>query len=122
MRMARNVRPALAASDHGGTVRFAGGGFIPSRRRPRPSASAPWQIAQLAAKMAPPARWASGDASSSAGALGAASRSHPEKTSEIVNRATPAVSFRFPDHFVAKVLHLADNGCNKLIQLGVDRA
>ena len=90
--MARNVRSAVVASDHGGSVRFAGGGFIPSRRWPRPSPLTPWQIAQLAAKMTLPACWASRDASSPAGALGA-SRSHPEMASEIVNRAMPTCTF-----------------------------
>ena len=118
--MARNVRPALAVSDHGGIVRSPGGGLIPSRRWPRPSASAPWQMAQLAAYMAAPASRASGDASSPAGALGAASRSHPEMTSEIVNRTRPAGNFRFSDHLVAKALHLVDNGCDELIQPVVD--
>jgi hypothetical protein len=115
-RITRKVWPADAVSDHGGTVRFAGEGFIPSRRCPLPSALAPWQMTQLAAKIAAPACWAAGDASNPAGALGAASRSHPEMTSEIVNRAIPVDRIRVPDHVVAKALHLADDGCDKFIQ------
>lgn len=118
--MARNVFPALAVSDRGGSLRFAGGGFIPSRRWPRPSASAPWQMAQLAAKMVPPASRAAGDASSPAGAVGAASRSHPEMTIEIADRARPADSFRFPDHLIAMALHLLDYGCDELTKPVVD--
>src|SRR3974390_80255 len=114
-RMTRNVWPAVAVSDHGGAVRFAGRGFIPSRRWPLPSALAPWQMAQLAAKIAAPACWASDDASSPAGALGVASRSHPKMASEIVNRAMPVGRFRIPNHLVAKTLHLADDGCDKFI-------
>src|SRR5208283_661700 len=120
-RMARNVRPAFADSDHGGNVRFAGGGFIPSRLWPRPSPPAPWQMAQWAANRTPPACRTSGDDSSPAGALGVL-RSHPEMTSEIVKRATPARSFRFSNHSVSKALHLADNGSDKLIEPIVDGA
>ncbi len=118
-RMARNVRPAFADSDHGGNVRFAGGGFIPSRRLPRPSPKAPWQMAQLATKRAPPACRASGDDSSPAGALGARP-SHPEMTSETETKAIPARSFRFSNHSVAKALHLADNGRHKLVEPIID--
>jgi len=114
-RMARNVRPAFADSDHGGNVRFAGGGFIASRRWPRPSPLAPWQMAQWAAYRTPPACRNSGDDSTPAGALGVP-RSHPEMASEIVNRATLACSFRFSNHSVAKALHLADNGRHKLAE------
>ncbi len=118
-RMARNVRPAFAGSDHGGNVRFAGGGFIPSRRLPRPSPPAPWQRAQWAAKRTAPACRASGDNSSPAGALGVPP-SHPEMASEIVNRAMPARSLRFSNHSVAKALHLADNGRDKLAEPIID--
>jgi len=118
-RMARNVRPAFADSDQGGNVRFAGGGFIPSRRWPRPSPPVPWQMAQWAAKRTPPACRASGDDSSSAGAFGVPP-SHPEMASEIVNRAAPVGSLRFSNHSVAKALHLADNGRDKLVEPGVD--
>ena len=117
--MARKVRPAFAASDHGGNVRFAGGGFIPSRRWPRPSPLAPWQMAQRAAKMTPPACRASCDDISPAGALGTLEL-HPEMASEIVNRATPACGLRFSNHSVTKALHLADNGRNKPIEPLVD--
>ena len=117
--MARNVRPAFAASDQGGTVRFAGGGVMPSRRRPRPSAPTPWQMAQLAANRAPPAAWASREAKRPAGALGAPP-SHPEMTSKIVNRAIASGRVGFVNHLVAKSLHLTDNGCDKRIEIGVD--
>lgn len=118
--MARNVRPALAVSDHGGIVRSPGGGLIPSRRWPRPSASGPWQMAQFDAYITAPAARASGEAKSPAGALGPASRSHPEMTSESVNRTRPAGSFRFPDHLVAMALYLVDDRCDELIQPGID--
>ena len=114
-RMARNVRPAFAGSDHGGNVRFAGGGLIPSRRWPWPSPPAPWHMAQRPAKMTPPACWASGDDNSPAGGLGVPT-SHPEMTSETVNKATAVRSFRFSNHSVAKALHLADNGRHKLAE------
>ncbi len=113
--MAKNVRPALVSSDHGGNVKFAGGGFNPSRRGPLPSPLAPWQMAQWAAKMTPPACWAWRDASTPAGALGAPP-SHPEMTSEIVNRAMPSGSLRFSNHLVAKALHLLDDCRDKLIE------
>jgi hypothetical protein len=101
---------------------LAGCGLIPSRRWPLPSALAPWQMAQLAANIAAPACWASGDASSPAGALGATSRSHPEMTSEIMNRTMPVDSLRLLNHLVTKLLHLADNGSDKFIQTLVDSA
>ena len=118
--MARNVRPAAAASDHGGSVRFAGGGFIPSRRWPRPSPLIPWQITQLAAKMTLPACLASRDASNPAGALGAPP-SHPEMASEIVNRTIRACTLLFTNHCIAKGFHLIDNCRNKLLNLPVNR-
>jgi hypothetical protein len=116
--MARNVRPAFAGSDHGGNVRFAGRGSIPSRRWPLPSPLAPWQMAQFAANMTPPACWAWRDASTPAGALGAPP-SHPEMTSESVNRAR-AGCLRFANHAVAKGFHLLDNRRDKRIQSAVD--
>jgi hypothetical protein len=120
--MTRKVLPADAVSDHGGNVRFAGSGFIPSRRWPLPSALAPWQMAQLAAKIAAPACRAWGDVSSPAGALGVASRSHPEMTSEIVNRAMLVGRLRLLKHLVSKTLHLANNSSDKFIQTLVDSA
>ena len=117
--MARNVRPAFAGSDHGGNVRFAGRGLIPSRRWPLPSPLTPWQMAQFAAKTTPPACCASRDASTPAGALGAP-LSHPEMTSEIVNSAMPAWRLRFANHVAAKGFHLLDNGRDKPIQSAVD--
>lgn len=116
LRITRKVWPAEAVSDHGGCVRFAGGGFIPSRRWPLPSALAPWQMTQLAAKIAAPACWASEEANSPAGALGPAWRSHPEMASEIMNRTIPVDRIRVSDQVVAKALHLADDGCDKFIQ------
>ena len=118
--MARNVRPLAAASDHGGSVRFAGGGFIPSRRWPRPSPLIPWQITQLAAKMTLPACLASRDSSSPAGALGAPP-SHPEIASEIVNRAIRVCTPLFTNHSIAKGFHFIDNCRNKLLNLVVNR-
>lgn len=121
LRMARNVRPAAVTSDQGGSVRLAGWGFRPSRRWPRPSAAAPWQMAQLAANRTPPACCASREANSPAGGFGAPP-SHPEMASEIVNRAMPADGFALKNHLMAKALHLADNGCDKLIELVIDDA
>ena len=43
-------------------------------------------------------------------------------TSEIVNRTVPARSFWFMNHLVAKALHLADNGRDKLIKAVLDGA
>jgi hypothetical protein len=97
-------------------VRFAGSGFIPSRRWPLPSALAPWQMAQLAANVTAPARWASAEASSPAGALGVPWRSHPEMASEIVDRAIPVDRTRISDHGIAKAVHLVDDGGDKFIQ------
>jgi hypothetical protein len=119
--MTRKASPAEPGSDHGGKVRFAGGGTIPSCRRPWPSPFTPWQIAQLAAKMVAPTCWASRDANNPAGALGAPP-SHPEMTSEIVNRAVPSSSFGLLNHLVAKVLHLTNNGRDKFIKLVGDGA
>src|SRR5208282_3975862 len=76
-------------------------------------------MAQLAAKRTSPACRASRDDSMPAGALGALP-SHPEMTSEIVNRTMPASSLRFPNHSVAKALHLADNGRDERIEPVVD--
>jgi hypothetical protein len=42
--------------------------------------------------------------------------------SEIVNRAMPADGFALTNHLMAKALHLADNGYDKLIELAVDDA
>jgi hypothetical protein len=67
----------------------------------------------------PPACRAWGDASSPAGASGAP-RSHPKMTSEIVNRTVAIASFWRTNHLVAKALHLADNGRDKLVQPTVD--
>jgi hypothetical protein len=119
--MARKALPAEPGSDHGGSVRFAGCGTIASRRWPWPSPFLPWQMAQLAAKIAAPACWALRDANSPVGALGAPP-SHPEMTSEIVNRAVPSCSFRLSNHLIAKASHLTDNSRDKLVKSVVDGA
>ena len=119
LRMARNIWPAFAGSDHGGNVRFAGRGFNPSCRGPFPSPPWPWQMAQSAAKRTPPACCAWRDARTPAGALGAPP-SHPEMASEIVNRAMAARSLRLTNHAVAKGFHLLDNGRDQRIQSAVD--
>lgn len=121
LRMTRKTFPAKRGSDHGGSLRFAGGGTIPSLRWPRPSPFKPWQMAQLAAKIAAPVCCASREANSPAGTLGAPP-SHPEMTSEIMNRAVPRGSFRFSNHRVAKILHLTDNSRDKLIKPFVNSA
>lgn len=115
------IRLAVVSSDHGANVRLAGGGLIASRRWPRPSPLGPWQIAQLAEKITPPASRASRDVNSPAGICGEL-RSHPEMVSSIANRATPAFTIGFVDHLIAKALHLARNGLDKLIETGVDGA
>ena len=107
--MARNVRPASAVSDHGGSVKFAGAGLIPACRVPLPSPLTPWQMTQLVVKVTPPACCALRDANIPAGAVGAL-RSHPEMTSEIVNRAVAARNLWFVNHLEAKIFYFADNG------------
>ena len=118
-RMARKVLPAELGSDHGGSVRFAGGGTNPSLRTPWPSPLLPWQMAQWAAKIAAPACWASRDANRPAGGLGT-SGSHPEMTSETVNRAQPSSSLRLSNQLVAKALHLTNDRFDKLVELAID--
>src|ERR1035437_5809547 len=112
---------ALACSNRDGRVRSAGGGFIPSRRWPRPSPLTPWQIAQLAAKMTAPATRASRELNSPSGIFGEL-RSHAETASEIANRIIPAFTLGFGIHRVAKALHLMHDCRNKLVDSRVDGA
>jgi len=117
--MTWKVLPALAWSDHGARVRFAGGGFIPSCRKPFPVASVPWQIAQLAPKMTLPACCASDEDNTPAGAAGVP-LSHPEMASKTVNRAMLSCNVCMWDNWIAKTFNLANNGRDKGIQSPVN--
>ena len=119
LRMARNVRPAAVRPDQGGSVRFAGWGFsLPGVAAP---IGAPWQMAQLAANMTPPACCASREANSPAGGFGAPP-SHPEMASEIVNRAMPADGFGSRTILWPRLCISLNNGCDKFIEPVIDGA
>ena len=117
--MTRYILVALASSGHDGSVRSAGGGIIPSRRWPRPSPLAPWQIAQLAAKMIRPASSASRDDNNPVGIVGELP-SHPEMMSKIA-RMLPIFSLGFGKHLVSKTLDLSHDSFNKFVKLPLDR-